>query len=68
MVCNMENKLDIATIVSAVGVAVYAALAIRHVALYDLGFSFQQIRGAAMVIAAVILAVVAVDFFDKQRS
>ena len=62
----MESKLDIVTIVSAVCVAAYAAVAIRYVARYDLGFSLQQIRGAALVIAVVIAALIAIDFFGKK--
>lgn len=38
--CKMESKLDLLTILSAIGVAAYAAVAIVYVARYDLGFSF----------------------------
>ena len=54
--------MDIVTIVSAVGIAAYAAVAIRCVARYHLGFSLQEIRGVAMVIAVVIATPIAIDF------
>jgi tetrahydromethanopterin S-methyltransferase subunit C len=69
MVCKMEmeSKLDqVTTIVTAVFVAVYAAIAIRHVARYDLGFSFQEIRYVALTIATVTATFVAADLFGKK--
>ena len=66
VVCDMESKLDIVTIVSAVCVAAYAALAIRYVAHYNLGFSFQEIRSAAMAAAAVIAAFIAIGFLGRK--
>ena len=66
---EMESKLELVmTTVTAIFVAVYAAIAIRHVARYDLGLSFQEIRGAAVAIAAVMAPLVAIDFLGKQRS
>ena len=65
--CGMESKFEIVTIASAVCVAAYAAVAIRYVARYDLGFSFQEIRGAAVAIAAVIAAPIAIDLFSKKQ-
>ena len=64
--CTMESKLDIVTMITAVCVAAYAALAIKYVARYDLGFSLQDIRGVSVIIAVVIAALVAVDFFAKR--
>jgi hypothetical protein len=61
-----KGKLDMLTIFSAIGVAAYAAVAIRYVARYDLGFSFEEIRGAAMVSAVVIVAPIAIDFFGGR--
>ena len=69
MVCRMEleRKLEmITTIVTAIFVAVYAAIAIRHVARYDLGFSFEEIRYAAVTIAAVAATFIAVDFLGNR--
>ena len=65
-VCNMESKFDMVTIVHLVGVAAYAAIALDCVAHYDLGFSIYEIRGAAIITAAVIAALIAVDFFGKK--
>jgi hypothetical protein len=36
------------------------------VARYHLGFSLQEIRGAAMVIAVVIAAPIAIDFLVEK--
>ena len=63
---NMENRFDIATISSAVCVAGYVAIMLRYVAVFDLGFSREEVRGAAMIAAILIAALVAVDFFGKH--
>jgi hypothetical protein len=62
----MESKPDIVAIISAVCVAAYAAVAIRYVTHYDLGFSFREIRSAALVIAVVIAAFIAIDFLRER--
>ena len=66
LVCNMESKFDIVTIVSAVCVAAYVAIAMRYVAHEGLGLSLQEIRSTAVVVATVIAALVAIDFFGKK--
>ena len=66
LVCKMTSKSDLVTTISAAFVAAYAAVAIGYVARYDLGFSLQEIRDAALVIAVVIATVVAIDFFGKK--
>jgi hypothetical protein len=63
---KMENRFDIVTIGSAVFVAAYAAMALRYVALYDLGFSGQEVRGAAIIVAALMAAMVAIDFVGSK--
>ena len=65
-VCNMESKFDIVTIIHVVFVAAYVAIALDHVAQYDLGYSLQEIRGAAVMTAVVIAAFIAIDFFGKK--
>lgn len=62
----MENKLNPVTAVSAVVVAAYAAIAMRWVAQYGLGFSLEQIRGTALFTAVVIAAFIAIEFFGKR--
>ena len=66
MVCNMKSDLDVVMRLSAACLAAYAAIAINYVARYDLGFSLQQIRDAALVIAVLLAALVAIDFFGKK--
>jgi hypothetical protein len=61
----MESKFDIATIIHVVFVAAYVAIAL-DVAQYDLGYSLQEIRGAAVMTAVVIAAFIAIDFFGKK--
>ncbi|MGO8907847.1 MAG: hypothetical protein ACLQDM_00720 [Bradyrhizobium sp.] len=39
---------------------------LEYVALYYLGLSGEEVRGAAMIIAILIAAMVAVDFFGKE--
>jgi hypothetical protein len=65
-VCRMENRFDIVTIASAVCVAGYAAMALRYVALYDLGLSRQEIRSGAVIVAIAMAAMVAIDFFGRK--
>jgi hypothetical protein len=36
------------------------------VALFDLGFSLPEIRSAAVVVAVVLAALIAIDFFGKN--
>jgi hypothetical protein len=62
----MESKFEMVTIVHLVGVAAYAAIALDYVAHCDLGFSLQEIRGAAMITAVIIAALIAIDFFGKK--
>jgi tetrahydromethanopterin S-methyltransferase subunit C len=62
----MQGRWDAIAIVSAVCIAAYAAIAIRHVAHYDLGFSLSEIRGAAVAIAIIIAALTGIDFFGKK--
>jgi hypothetical protein len=64
--CNMENRFDIVTIASAVCIAGYVAIMLRHVALFDLGWSREAVRGGAVIAAILIAALVAVDFFGKN--
>lgn len=62
----MESKLDVVTTVCAVCVAAYAAIAIGYVARWDLGFSLEEIRTPALVIAVAIAALIAIDSFGKK--
>jgi hypothetical protein len=61
---NMENRLDVLTIVIAICVAGYVALAIDYLA--RLGFTLQEIRGAAVLIAVAMATLVGIDFFGKK--
>jgi hypothetical protein len=62
----METRFDIVTMASAVCVAGYVAIALRYVALYDLGLSGQQVRGGAVITAIAMAAMIAVDFFGNK--
>jgi hypothetical protein len=50
----------------AVVTAAFAALALACIAHYDFGLSRQEIRTPAMVGAAVIAVLVAVEYFGKK--
>ena len=62
----MENKFDIVTAACAVCVAGYVAIVVGYVARFDLGFSLPEIRSAAVVVAVVLAALIAIDFFGKK--
>ena len=62
----MQSRFDIVTIGCAVFVAGYAAVALRYVALYDLGFSGQQVRCGAMIVAVLMAAMVAIDLLGSK--
>jgi hypothetical protein len=62
----MEHKLDIVTIAVAISVAAYVAIAMDYVALYDLGWSIQQIRSLALSMAIPTAALIAVEFFGEK--
>lgn len=59
---GMKSRFDIVTIASALCVAGYAAIGLRYVALYDLGFTGQQIRSGAVITAIAMAAMIAVDY------
>jgi len=63
----MESGFDIIAIVNAVGVAAYLAITLGSVALY-LGLPGEEVRGVAMILAILIAALIAVDFYGKKLS
>jgi hypothetical protein len=63
---KMQNRFDIVTIGCAIFVAGYAAMALRYVALYDLGFSGHEIRCGAVIVAVLMAAMVAIDFLGSK--
>jgi hypothetical protein len=46
--------------------AAFAALWLAYIAHYDFGLSRQEIRIPAVVVAAVIAVLVAIEFFGKK--
>jgi hypothetical protein len=63
----METTVDRVLIyLTAAGTATMAALTLAYVAHYDFGLSRQEIRTPAVVAAAVIAMLVAVEFFGKK--
>jgi hypothetical protein len=63
---KMESRFDMVTIASAVCVAGYVAIALGYVSIYDLGLSREQVRDGAMIVAILVAALVAIDFFGKR--
>jgi hypothetical protein len=61
----MENGFKYLSFMTAFAKAVCAA-AFVAVALYDIGLSGEHVRGASMVAAILLAALIAVDFFGKK--
>ena len=61
----MESRFDIIATVNAVCVAAYLAITLEYVALY-LGLPGEEVRGVAMILAILIAALIAVDFYGKK--
>jgi hypothetical protein len=64
--CKMKSRFDIVTVASAVCVAGYVAITLGYVSVYDLGLSREQVRDGAMIVAILVAALVAIDFFGKR--
>jgi hypothetical protein len=64
----MQKGIDPLTVLTAVGVAAYAAIMLAYVARVDLGLSAQQIRLLSIVTATCIALGIAVDFLGKRLS
>jgi drug/metabolite transporter (DMT)-like permease len=65
LVSVMKIKFDLATAISAVCVAAYAAIALACTAYY-FGLSPQEIRSVAGSIAVIVAVLIAIDFFGKK--
>jgi hypothetical protein len=61
----METGFEYLSFMTAFAKAVCLAACVA-VALYDIGFSGEHVRGASMVAAILMAALVAVDFFGKK--
>jgi hypothetical protein len=64
----MQKGIDPLTVLTAIGVAAYAAIMLAYVARVDLGLSGQQIRLLSIVAATCIALGIAVDFLGKRLS
>jgi hypothetical protein len=63
----METTVGrVLTYLMAATTAAITALSLAHIAHYDFGLSRQEIRTPAVVAAAVIAALVVVEFFGKK--
>jgi hypothetical protein len=63
----MEKTLDrVIGIMMAATTATAVSLSLAYIAHYDFGFSRQEIRTPALVAAAVIAMLMAVEFFGKR--
>jgi hypothetical protein len=62
----MEKNPDPVTASTAVGVAIYVAIMLAFVAHDDLGLSSAQIRSGAILAAATIALLVALQLFGKR--
>lgn len=64
--CEMDRRFDIVTIANALCVAMYLAITLGYVARHDFGFSRLEIRDGATIVAILIAALLAIDFFGKK--
>ena len=63
----MEKEVDnVAGFLMSVLSAAFAAFSLGYIAYYDFGLSREEIRGAAMVGAGVISALVVIEVFGKK--
>ena len=62
----MYDRTDLVTIVTAVWLAGYAAMALWYVALFDIGLTREGVRIGATVAAILLGAVVAIDFLVSR--
>ena len=62
----MESRFDAIAMANAVCVAGYAAISLGYVAHYGFGFSRSEIRGGATIVAIIIAALLAIEFFGKK--
>jgi hypothetical protein len=63
----MERILSkIVSLLVSVCFAALAALTVGYIALYDLGFSRQEIRTQALLGAAIIAVLLATEYFEKN--
>lgn len=64
----MQKQIDPLTVLTAIGVAAYAAIMLSYVAHADLGLSGHQIRLLSIMAATCIALGIAVDFLGKRLS
>jgi hypothetical protein len=63
----METTVGrVLAVLLSVGAAVTAALTAGYTARYDLGFSPEQIRTHAVIVAIVIGLLLAIDYYGKK--
>jgi hypothetical protein len=66
-ICRMETTVAWALIIlMAKSTAIAAAFTLAYVAHYGFGFSREEIRIPALVVASVIALLMVVDFFGKK--
>jgi hypothetical protein len=63
----METSVGrVLAVLLSVATAVTAALTAGYIARYDFGFSPQQIRSQAVMVAIVIGVLLAIDYYGKK--
>jgi hypothetical protein len=66
----MESRFKLLVVVTSVANAVCIAACVvftlEYDALYDLGFSSEQVCGGAMIAAILVATLMAIDFFCKK--
>jgi hypothetical protein len=62
----MNESLGYVGVVSGIGTAVYAAIGLDYLATAKLGLSLQMVQAGAMLIALLIGAYIAIEFFGNR--
>jgi len=64
----MENSIDLVAIATAIGTAVYAALALNYIALEEFGLPLQLVCRGAVLAALLIGVFIAIEFLSGKLS
>ncbi len=60
----MEKNIDLLAIAMAIGTAIYAALALDYLAIYQFGFSLQLVCRGATLVALLVGVFIAIEFLS----
>jgi hypothetical protein len=62
----MYGSIDYVGIAAALGTAIYAALGLDYLALYEFGLPLQAVCNGAVLLALLIGAYIGIEFFSRK--